>query len=341
MECSNCGVSGDKMSLFDVISGEGIVKLCEDCLSNENVPLTRPKNNLFGVERKQSNYERLSRLKGLNPEEHKKNVFGNQNKELEKQEVNLRDLVDKKFEKFVKEDVKKRDDLIDNFHWIIMRARRAKKWSISRFASEINEPERVLKMAEQGIMPDGYDIVNKFETVLGINILKPEVKERLKNKKRQLGFDDISTKTITISDLKEMSPKDILKQTSRKTPYWRRFVSGLIRKRENKKEEDSGIFFEEVKNLKTKQIQDVSDVSLDDSGNINEDVEAEEFEQVENNDAESAESEETPVQIEDTSFEMTTSFSGDEGDDNNENVVSKDKKELSQKEIDDLIFGRE
>ncbi len=331
MKCSNCGVSEREKKLVDVISGEGIVKLCNDCMSAENVHLNKPKSP--APERDKSNYQRLSRLSGINAKKHKKNV-SEEKEELNEQETNLRNLVDKKFDSFVKKKKKKkREDLVDNFHWVILRGRRNKKLTTSQLAKKINEPEKVIKMAEKGIVPEGYDLVKKLENYLGIRIIRPEVDKKLKRRKKQLGFDEMSAKTITISDLKDMKKDKVV--SKKKTPYWRRFVSKLINKKEKEEQEEKGVYFEEIG----------SSNEMDALGDIS---------QVENTDRESADSDDMPVQMEDTSFEMSTDISGEEEEEKEDDGVksnksveivsqkkqSKKKEELSQKEIDDLIFGR-
>ena len=51
--------------------------------------------------------------------------------------------MDKNYKEKVGEDLSKkpRADLVDNFHWIIMRARRMKKLTQAQFAKEIGESE--------------------------------------------------------------------------------------------------------------------------------------------------------------------------------------------------------
>ena len=68
MECSNCGISGEIKMLYDVISSEGIVKLCEKCLSKDDVAIKKPQaSQLNSVNTRKSVYDRLSFSAGLNP----------------------------------------------------------------------------------------------------------------------------------------------------------------------------------------------------------------------------------------------------------------------------------
>ncbi len=296
MECAKCGAPGEWTKLHDVITGEGIVKLCKRCILEENAPVIhRPtESEIQSVTKSESLYKRLSNAAGLNPTEHRKNVQEFQIKDLlKKEEVTLRDLVDKKFDRFVKQTTKKREDLIDNFHWVIMRARRSKKKSVTQLAREIGESERAIKMAEQGVLPEGYIIVRKLEDALGIRILKPEIAAELERQKKQLGFDKYSSENLTISDLQEMKKEEIHEH---KNPYWRRFLSKLIGKRETQEE-----IFEEPKEEKEK-------------------VDFEERHEV-------------PIEFDDTSLEVEEDLPENSKDDETGD-------DISQKDIDDILFGR-
>lgn len=276
VECSSCGVSDTHNRLFDVISSEGIVKLCKDCLTPGSVPLKKPsEEQINNIHKTESLYNRLSNVAGLDPEEHKKNIFGSkQSEEIKKQEVNLRVLIERNLaEKKKEEPVSKRTDLIDNFHWVIMRARRHKKMTITELAREIGERESFVKLAESGNIPEGdYNVIMKLEKVLGINILTPEIAERIANQKMQLGFDNTSSKELTIADLRERNP-----EKPKKVPYWKRLMFGSS----------------------AKKVEEPTEEEL---------------------------SNEDSVEFDDTSLEI-------EG-------KKVDKKDLSQGDIDDLIFGR-
>ena len=215
MECFKCGVSGDRALLFDVISDKGIVKICRKCSLDESMPIIRraesfPQDSNSG----QTMRERLSKIAGIDTPR-KVGVIKSSVKD-----DNLKEIVRRNFETKVK--VKKpRADLIDNFHWIIMRARRSRKITQKNLAEDIGEPETAIQLAEQGILPDGYQLVDKLENYLRIQIRKekkPETPDlnlvkqsevlRTKHSGAQpLSFDPLTTKSLTISDLQEMKKK--------------------------------------------------------------------------------------------------------------------------------------
>jgi ribosome-binding protein aMBF1 (putative translation factor) len=271
-------------------------------------------------------YNRLAESRGLDAEEHKKNVFGSeQKKELKQQEVTLRDLVDKKFDRFVKEKkVAKRDDLIDNFHWILMRARRNKKLTVSQLAKEIGESERFVKMAEQGVLPEGdYRSIHRLETVLSINILRPEVAKQLEQQRKQLGFDEMTARTLTISDLQDMKKEGSVLNQEKKIPYWRRVMSRIISK-ENPTMEDE---------IKVLVDEDGDNIPIAPEQKEREaEVETEEGE-----DLEFEERGDSSIEFDETSLEIgDVTISESEV----EKEVEKKEDELTQEEIDEIIYGK-
>ncbi len=215
MECFKCGISGDRALLFDVISDKGIVKICRKCSLDESMPIIRRAENFQDSNSRSTVREQLSKTTGTNPPRKVGTI-----KSSARQDENLKEIVSRNFEKKVK-GKKPRPDLINNFHWIIMRARRSKKITQKNLAEDIGEPETAIKLAEQGIVPDGYQLVDKFENYLGIQIRKEKKPESpdldlvkqsrvLRTKHygtQQLDFDLLTTKSLTISDLQEMKQK--------------------------------------------------------------------------------------------------------------------------------------
>ncbi|MCP6719542.1 MAG: helix-turn-helix domain-containing protein [Patescibacteria group bacterium] len=206
MECSNCGTSGDRIRFFDVVSNRGIVKLCEKCSSESGFPIVR-KPAVFQLkesEKKSSVYERLSRSAGIEP--------GHEPEMKDKAEEILKEVVNKNYEQKLQEQKTPRSDLMDNFHWIIMRARRLKKLTQEQLAKQISEPEAAIRMAEKGIVPEGYSLIIKLEKFLGVKLRKnvsyPEEKEfselDYEEKPEISGFDPKGLENLTISDLKRM-----------------------------------------------------------------------------------------------------------------------------------------
>lgn len=293
MECARCGTPGEWAVLHDVITSEGIVKLCKRCIADENAPVIKKpsETEVKGILKNEAVYKRLSLSAGIDPNEHRRNIQDlHMKNKIKQEEVSLRDLIDRKFDKFVKTTTKKREDLVDNYNWIIMRARRAKKMTTTQLAQEIGEPEKMIKLAEQGALPEGnYILIKKLEDNLSIRILKPEIAAELDRQKKQLGFDNYSSKILTLSDLQKMKKEEEAQLT--KEPYWRRLMSKIM----GKNKEDS----EEI---------------------------------IEKKEIDFGENKEIPIDIEETGLELSNELPEE-----SKKEISRD---LSQSEIDDLIFGR-
>ncbi len=208
-ECFNCGISEEKAKLIDVIGKEGIVKMCKECAEKENIPFIkkRPSNSYFSqnnLKKKETVYQRLSRMSGVNL----KNKKSEEEQELlKKQETTLKDIVDKNYYKNISKEPTP-DFLINNFHWIIMRVRRSKHITQAQLAKAINESEKAIKMIERGIVPRGiYSLIEKIEKYLDVRLTRKEFSEKIENKPKKIGFDNMTTRNLTISDLKEMRKK--------------------------------------------------------------------------------------------------------------------------------------
>ncbi|MEJ2267984.1 MAG: hypothetical protein P8X70_02825 [Nanoarchaeota archaeon] len=177
-DCFNCGISKESSELIEVISQEGIVKLCKECAQKEKLPFVKKfsqiKENLIKADTQESKsvYERLSKMSGVKFEKEQ------ENKEIKKQD--------------------------DSLNWNIMRARRRKHLTQEQLAKELSEPEIAIKTIEKGITSRGvYELVDKIEKYLGIKITTKKISE-----KQKIAFDPITTKSLTIEDLKEMQNKE-------------------------------------------------------------------------------------------------------------------------------------
>jgi ribosome-binding protein aMBF1 (putative translation factor) len=210
-QCAKCGISDEKTPLYGVITKEGIIKLCENCARSSDSPVIRKPTafQLREMERKPTVYERLSRMAGIDKTEKKtdKTDF------LLRQEKSLRAIVDMNYRERAKPEKRERPDLMDNFHWAIMRARRSKKLTQKQLADAIGEPEAAIKKAEEGALPDDNDrLLNRIQAYLSIDLSRNS-SFRL-NEPRPAFVPDSShaqndegmksTSRLTIADLKKM-----------------------------------------------------------------------------------------------------------------------------------------
>ena len=247
-ECFKCGISGSRVLLRDAIVEEGIVKFCRKCLEEERLPAI--KKVVEEDASKLSVYERLSRTRGINPKEHKERIssFGNNSVH----DCELRDLVEANYANKVKQvEKRRRDDLADNFHWVIMRARRSMKMTPEQVAVEIGEPLNAIRLAEKGIVPEGDNrLVKKLENLLRINILKNVQRADFKRPELDLDEPDV-TRILTLSDLQEMKKKKDMEKVVEKDdaekfiPKKKTDWFGFLRRRKQKIQFEEELALEE------------------------------------------------------------------------------------------------
>ena len=186
MECSICGISGSMRNVFEVISPKGVIFACEKCVLEEGFPiLKKPDKKVFEEsERRGTVYERMTRLSGIKPREPEK-------PELRRQEKSLREIIDRNYEEKIKKQylsLKSRSDLVDKFHWIIMRVRRVKGFTQKQLAEAIKETEAAIKMAEQGVVPEGYELIDKLERFLKVKLIKERTRPSDAELKDRISF---------------------------------------------------------------------------------------------------------------------------------------------------------
>jgi len=227
MECYLCGVSGGRKELVDVILDKQIKKVCRDCAFRENLYVIKKSgfSEIDKLEQKGSVRERLVSLTGVDSNKEEKSA------ELKRQEAELEKVVNQNVEGvFFKP--KEDSNLIRNFHWFILRERRKRRLTQGQLARAISEPEMVIKKLERGEVPRERErLIMKIENYLGIKITKGDVyepskgltvsvvedlkdKEKVKNIEESISeepqidsFDPVTTKLITIGDLRDMKKK--------------------------------------------------------------------------------------------------------------------------------------
>ena len=194
MECSICGASEIVRPIFRALSPTGIVLVCEHCALEQGYPLVKkPEVKKEDLEKRDSVYETMVRLSGVKRKEPER--F-----ELIGQERKIKEAVNKNYEKKIKQEtvsLSPRPDLVDNFHWIIMRVRRVKGLTQGQLADRIQESESTIKMAEQGIIPQGYELLNKLERFLGVRLVKDKaITSETSSQKTQINQMNLSNSNI-------------------------------------------------------------------------------------------------------------------------------------------------
>jgi len=151
MVCVKCGAREGEAELFDAIASDKIVKICQKCNIHEQLPiLRRPKQP-----------EQAQQQKLVAP----KRFMG-------RSDISLRDLVDKTYKHQGAKSSLGREDLIHNFHWVIMRARRARGVSATKFAQDIGESVQTIELAERGYLPENdIAFLRKVENALRVKLI--------------------------------------------------------------------------------------------------------------------------------------------------------------------------
>ena len=215
--CSKCGISGDRTILYEAISSEGIKAFCRTCLKDEKLPILGRMKAPREESPRMSVRERLLRLSNQGTQKSRNEDFSGSkapNPELEAQNEMLRSVVERNLREGIIGEAKNNVELMDNFHWILMRARRRKCLTRSQLSEKIKEPESAIAALEKGLIPPNSErLINKLENYLSVNVRKRKRGENeiemLKEKivKEGVEFDELTTKTLTIEDLRELKEK--------------------------------------------------------------------------------------------------------------------------------------
>lgn len=160
--CYICGISGEKVRLFDAINELRLINLCERCSIIENIPIIKKPNS---EQLKESEIirvsERMRNLSGIRDQRKQETFFKRDRlKELEK---------NPDLEKPEKENL----NLINHFYWDIMKSRRRRGLSQKQLGESIGESEIAIRMIENSNLPENANrIVTKLEQFLRINLRK-------------------------------------------------------------------------------------------------------------------------------------------------------------------------
>ena len=166
-KCFKCGVSGEEVRLLDAVGTGGLVLVCEDCAEKEEIPvLKRPttfqlKNSENSEYRpfRERRYKELGRPMPPSEKQIKTNRVESRSSS-KTPELTLKDILDRNMKKKhgvdtnVKKEIRRPINLLENYHWIVMNARRKKHLTPSQVGEAIGESESVVRMVERGMLPD-------------------------------------------------------------------------------------------------------------------------------------------------------------------------------------------
>lgn len=172
--CARCDVRENEVRLYDAIYEGRMNSICERCSIIENIPIIKKPNasQLKETEQGEGVYSRMQRLSGLG-EEKSDEVYFREDKlnELERQpELELPE--------------QEKLNLIEHFHWEIMKERRRKGLSPEKLAEFLGESVVVVQMIEKGKLPENAEsLIRKLEQFFQIKLRKvSEMEKYLKTK---------------------------------------------------------------------------------------------------------------------------------------------------------------
>lgn len=214
MECFICGAKEeDGLKMNEVVSDTKIVSVCEDCIKHTSLPRIKSvdETEIIKAAKPQSNWRET-----VNRQIEERNSYKSQ----QQYNVTLRDIVERKMNPVLSGKNKQKPDLIKNFNWQILQARRHKRLTQMKLGNLVGENEMTIRMLERGVLPENYHpLVAKIEKTLEIQIFTEEY--------RKLNAES----SITIHDLKEMQ---VTEETQVEEPYWRRVMGKFFSKKTKK-----------------------------------------------------------------------------------------------------------
>ena len=175
--CVRCDVKEDEVRLYDAIYEGRMSSICERCSIIENIPIIKRPNagQLKETEQGVGVLSRMKRLSGIKDEKSEEGYFREDKlKELENQpELELPE--------------KEKLNLIEHFHWEIMKERRRKGLSHEKLAGFLGESVIVVQMIEKGKLPENAEsLIRKLEQFFQIKLRKvSEMQKYLQGQKKE------------------------------------------------------------------------------------------------------------------------------------------------------------
>ena len=176
-KCVRCDIDGDDVRLFDAIYDGKMESICERCSIIENIPIIKKPSSLQLRESEKAPgvFDRMRKLSGMR-DIHKEDIFFIEDKLKELDEMPELELPER--EKL---------NLIEHFHWHIMKNRRRKGLTQEQLARSIGEGEMVIQMLEKGKLPENAEILfKKLEQFFQTKFTKISETERIFKEKQKL-----------------------------------------------------------------------------------------------------------------------------------------------------------
>ncbi|MEK6830601.1 MAG: helix-turn-helix domain-containing protein [Nanoarchaeota archaeon] len=195
--CERCGVSENEVRILDAIPDGRLAKFCERCAIIENITIIqKPKANQIKESEVEGIYERMQRLSGVTSL-----------KKPEKRDLVLRQERLKELETnpLLEMPERKNLNLIEHFHWDIMKNRRRRGLTQQQLARAIGESETAVQMIENGKLPaNAESLINKLEQFLRVRLRKIPYYETRERSKEPILLDVQGNRIDIIPEEEEM-----------------------------------------------------------------------------------------------------------------------------------------
>lgn len=170
--CFRCERKNSEVKLVDAIYDREMVKICEECSLSENLPIIRRPSSqqLKESEKPYSVRERMKRMAGM-PFEQKHDEFKPAILTLDKlrKPKDYKAVLESRFQQAKIKNVPL--NLIDNYNWHILMARKNRKISRKQLGDSIGETENTVRLIEEKFLPDdALRIIIKMEQYLGLKL---------------------------------------------------------------------------------------------------------------------------------------------------------------------------
>jgi len=165
MICSIC--NKDEVALYNAISDNKIIKICETCSRIEGIPIVKKptQDQLERANQRYTVHERMMKMSGLD----KLNPVSHDHEIAQRHLAKIKIPEKKQFS----------DILVPNYDWNIMMARRRRKMTINQLAELTKIPVAEINSMEKGILPKNFEkIARAIESMLNISLLKETEENR-------------------------------------------------------------------------------------------------------------------------------------------------------------------
>jgi ribosome-binding protein aMBF1 (putative translation factor) len=209
--CIRCERESEEVKLVDAIYNREMVKICEECAISENMPIIRKPstNQLKESEKPYSVGERMKRMAGIAKNEIKKEEFKPAVLTLDRlrKPKDYKSILNNRFQQA--KTANQPLNLVDNYQWYILMARKNRKISRKQLADAIGETENTVRLIEEKFLPDdALRVINKIEQYFGIPLKQGSKPVAYIDSKpapaRIIKIDSKVAGNVTIDDLRKM-----------------------------------------------------------------------------------------------------------------------------------------